>query len=66
MKLTEEMKNKIDTMHIANMLSLQRFARIGDLMFQGETGEYFSNIFMEKKSKLTDEEWSKISRQVGW
>lgn len=66
MMLTEETKNKIDTMHITNMLSLQRFGHIGDMMLHGETGEYFSNISRKKKSKLTDEERSKISRHVWW
>ena len=66
MKLTEEMKAKIDIMSLREMLAKQRFASIGDPLFQGDIGEYFLKVMREKKSAISNDEWSNISRSVGW
>ena len=66
MKLTEEMKTKIDIMSLREMLAKQRFASIGDPLFQGDIGEYFLKVMREKKSAISNDEWSNISRSVGW
>ena len=66
MKLTEEMKAKIDIMSLREMLAKQRFAPIGDPLFQGDIGDYFLKVMREKKNAIGNDEWSNISRSVGW
>jgi hypothetical protein len=59
--MTEDQKKQIDAMSQYNMEYRWRFAKIGDPLFQGDTGEYFSKVFKEKGG-FTPE----ISKQLGW
>lgn len=63
MKLTDKLKNQIDAMSYESMLRQWRFAPIGDLMFQGESGDYFSKVMQEKKKNVDS---TKISKSIGW
>ena len=58
-------KDQIDHMTYKHMLSLWRYTPVGgnDLLFEGETGEYFSKSMAEKKKYVDHVAISKI---VGW
>jgi len=46
--MTPEQKEKIDSMSQYEMAYLWRFAQVGEPLFQGDTGEYFTKVFQEK------------------
>lgn len=62
-KMTETTKNFIDRMTYEEMLKLWRFSPPGSMIFQGETGDYFSKVMKEKKKKVNAAE---ISKKIGW
>ncbi len=64
--MDESIKNKIDNMSYESMLALWRNAPAGHPMFQGETGTYFSQVMAEKRSKITSNQHSVISKKIGW
>lgn len=51
MELTPELKTEIDAQSHYILLSRWRFAPVGDPMFQGESGEYWSKRMAEKRSE---------------
>ncbi len=59
--MTIEEKLKIDSMSQYHMAHLWRFAKFGEPLLQGETGEYFQKVFAEKGG-FTPE----ISKSLGW
>ncbi len=59
--MNEEMKARIDRMSQEQMAAKWRFAPIGDPMFQGEVGDYFTERF-KSLGGFTPE----ISKRVGW
>ncbi len=61
MKLTQEIKDQIDTMSQYSMAHKWRFAKIGDPLLQGEVGDYFCESF-KNKGGMTPE----ISKDLGW
>lgn len=65
MKLTPELKIKIDAMSIHSLLSKIRFAPVGDPLFTDESGDYVMKRYSELRSKNPSEavEASKI---LGW
>lgn len=64
--MTQETKRQIDEMKYEDMLCLWRFAPIGHPMFQGETGNYFSESMKLKRSNISDMEHTEISKRIGW
>lgn len=65
-EMTDETKQTIDNMNYTSMLALWRFAHVGHPYFRDETGNYFNKIMKEKRDKITDEEHTRISKQIGW
>ena len=59
--MTDKQKKAIDEMTYEQMLSKWRFAPIGDPMFQGEVGDYFSKVMKQKR-----ENHSQVSKKIGW
>ena len=59
--MTPEQKAIIDSMCQEALCSKWRFARVGDPLLQGDTGEYFSKVLKEKGG-FTPE----ISKKLGW
>jgi hypothetical protein len=59
-------KEKIDNMQYSEMLAKWRFAKVGDSMFQGETGNYFAKVMGEKKNALPIEVQVGTSKALGW
>jgi hypothetical protein len=63
MKLTEGLKKSIDESSYESLLSRWRFSKIGEPLFQGESGDYFQKVMLEKK-ELVDH--VAISKKIGW
>ena len=63
--LTPELKSIIDSMSLESMLSRNRFAAVGDSMFQGEVGTYFLKRMSELRN-ANPEEWTNASKRIGW
>lgn len=59
--MTNEQKKKIDSMTQMELCSKWRFAKVGDPLLQGDTGDYFSKV-MKEKGGFTSE----ISKALGW
>ena len=62
MNLDESVKKEIDEMSYASMLEQWRFAPSGTLIFQGESGDYFSKVMAEKAKTVNT---VKISKEIG-
>ena len=50
MQLTDENKKHIDSLSYESLLSHWRFAPVGDVWFQGETGQYWGERMKELRS----------------
>ena len=61
--LNENVKQWIDNATYEELLHLWRFAPIGDPLFRGETGDYYSNVMAEKR-KTADH--VNASKKIGW
>lgn len=67
MKLTPELKQKIDNMSYMQLLTKWRHAPIGDVMFSGESARYFTERMRELRSKPGgDEHHVQASKSIGW
>ena len=64
--MTEDTKHNIDDMCYQSMLQLWRHAQSAHPYFQGEIGDYFSNSMNAKRAIITDEEHTRISKNIGW
>ena len=63
--LTPEIKAMIDGWSYQSLLRRWRFTPIGDPLFQGESGIYFSNVI--KKRRVADPKAAvKASKKIGW
>ena len=61
--MNEQTKQWIDNASYQDLLAKWRFAPIGDPMFQGETGEYYSKVMFVKKKEC---DHVQASKNVGW
>jgi len=59
--MDKKLKEKIDNMSQLELCRAWRFASVGDPMFQGEVGKYFSKVLKERGGFT-----SKISKQLEW
>ena len=66
MDLTKENKKCIDSLSYEQLLSYWRFAPLGDLWFQGETGDYWGSVMNKKKEELKGYQAVAISKNIGW
>lgn len=64
--MTQETKNWIDSQTYEELLERWRHAPVGDKLFQGETGTYYSDAMFRKKSELSHEDAVNASKRVGW
>jgi len=62
----QEMKDWIDNATYAQLLYKWRLAPVGDPFFQGEVGDYYSEVMARKKREVGDEAHSRASKNVGW
>ena len=61
-----ETKKRIDEMNYESMLRLWRNAPAGHPMFQGETGQYFSEVMKTKREQVGPAEHTRASKAIGW
>jgi hypothetical protein len=61
--MNEQIKNWIDGASYEQLLSKWRHAALGDTMFQGETGEYYSKVMFRKRDEC---DHVAASKNVGW
>lgn len=64
MQLTDEKKAEIDSLSYESLLRRWRHAPAGDEMFQGETGEYWSQRMKEFRDAGADHVGA--SKRIGW
>lgn len=64
--MDEAMKARIDAMTYEQLLRQWRFAPLGDPMFQGEQGEYYSTRMEDKRLEVGPEEHTRVSKLIGW
>ena len=64
MDLTPENKAYIDSLSYEQLLCGWRFAPVGDLWFQGETGEYWGRRMKELREQ--GENHVQASKNIGW
>ena len=66
MNLTAKIKSDIDAMTYEQLLRKWRAAPIGDLMFQGESGDYFAKRMMEVRANTPNDVQVQASKNIGW
>lgn len=66
LKMIEDIKNWIDSADYRTLLEHWRNAPCGDLMLQGDTGEYYKKAMFEKRDTLTTAECVAASKSIGW
>lgn len=59
-------KKWIDNATYEELLTRQRFAPLGDGMFLGDIGEYYSDVMKKHHSKISTADKVAISKRVGW
>lgn len=64
--MTSEQKAWIDMASYEALLSRWRFASVGDLIFQGEAGEYYKQVMARKRYEVGDHEHVRASKVIGW
>lgn len=62
----DKTKEWIDGASYEDLLRRWRFSALGDSMFQGVTGKYYSDVMFKKKAALTPGEQVAASKSVGW
>ena len=62
--MTAQEKKWIDASDYETLLQHWRFAKAGNMMFKGDTGEYYSKVMLEKKEALGAEAVA-VSKRIG-
>lgn len=63
MQLSADVKARIDALDYEELLRRWRTAQMGDVMFQGESGEYWSKRMAELQSSA---DHVGASKRIGW
>jgi hypothetical protein len=61
--MNERTKHWIDNASYEELLAKWRFTTLGDPMFQGETGKYYSKVMSEKRKSA---DHVQTSKNIGW
>ena len=64
--IAENTKMWIDGATYQELLDRWRFAPGGSPLFQGETGDYYKKVMLEKKAALSADEQVAASKAIGW
>jgi hypothetical protein len=59
-------KEWIDNASYMQLLDRWRHSLLGDPMFVGELGDYYSEVMSEKKADINQSEQVQISKNIGW
>lgn len=62
-EMDDKIKEWIDEASYEALLRKWRFANLGDKMFSGEEGKYYSKVMLEKKDEC---DHVAVSKRVGW
>ncbi len=63
---TNAEKDWIDNATYQELLRRWRHAPVGDPMFQGDTGDYYSKVMAEKRSAVGPVAAVAASKAIGW
>ena len=63
--MTPEQKKWIDEASYEDLLRKWRFASVGEPMFQGDTGKYYSKVMNEQRSADPGGH-VRASKSIGW
>ena len=64
--LLKDVKKSINDMDYMSLLSLWRNAPSGHPYFQGEIGEYYSNVMRRKREEIGNTKHTMTSKKIGW
>ena len=64
--MTNKQKKWIDSASYQQLLRRWRFAPVGDPLFQGDTGKYFSDKLATRKAEVGQSEHVGASKAIGW
>lgn len=59
-------KDWIDHASYEELFYKWRFAPVGDPMFQGELGAYYSTVFARRRQEVGGAEHTRTSKKIGW
>ena len=62
----EEMKKWVDNANYYELLEKWRFAFAGNAFFQGEMGDYYSEVMKKKREEIGNAEHVSVSKALGW
>lgn len=62
--MTDQDKAWIDNASYETLLQRWRFAPVGDLMFTGDTGEYYAQVMKSKREAHPNP--PQVSKNLGW
>lgn len=64
--MTPEIKAWIDNATYESLLRRWRFAPVGDPVFQGDVGQYYTKAMKRKRDELDPDDQVAVSKFVGW
>ena len=64
--MTEPEKNWIDSSSYEGLLARWRNAPVGDPIFQGDTGKYYSKVMAHKRKQVGGAGAVAASKRIGW
>jgi len=64
--MNDRQKKWIDEASYGKLLSRWRFAPVGDPMFTGDTGKYYSEVMAEKRASVGNDGHVAASKGIGW
>ena len=62
----EEMKKWIDSASYEDLLRKWRFDPAGSPWFQGEVGDYYERVMLQKRKEVGEAAHVKTSKAIGW
>ena len=65
-EMDEKIKQDIDSMDYESMLRRWRYAPVGDPIFQGEVGKYYSEVMKKKRKEIGNDAHVRASKKIGW
>ena len=62
----DAMKEWINKASYEQLLRRWRFAEVGDPIFQGAIGAYYSEVMRRRRAEVGSKAHTQISKRVGW
>jgi len=64
--ISQKEKTAVDALSYEQLLTIVRFAPVGDVRFQGELGKYTLDRMSELREKVGPAEHTATSKRIGW